>query len=81
MVTKRTVKVGDERFLEFIDDDTGMRIKQIPLDETEYLQKTAEVLIEGYMRKNPEVTYVQAFSEVSKENPELFTIENFLERS
>lgn len=81
MVTKRTVKVGDERFLEFIDDDTGMRIKQIPLDETEYLQKTAEVLIEGYMRKNPEVTYGQAFSEVSKENPELFTIENFLERS
>lgn len=81
MVTKRTAKVGDERFLEFIDDDTGMRIKQIPLDETEYLQKTAEVLIEGYMRKNPEVTYGQAFSEVSKENPELFTIENFLERS
>ncbi|KAB2833425.1 MAG: hypothetical protein F9K48_08465 [Candidatus Brocadia sp.] len=81
MITKRTIKMGEERFLEFIDDNTGTLINKVPLDETEYKRKTAEVLIEGYMRKNPEVTYGQAFSEVSKENSELFTIENFLERS
>lgn len=81
MVTKRTIKIGKDHFLEFIDDATGLRIKQIPLNETEYKRESAEVLIEGYMRKNTEVTYGQAFSEVSKENPELFTIETFLERS
>ncbi|KKO21172.1 MAG: hypothetical protein L3J18_04375 [Candidatus Brocadia sp.] len=72
MATKRTVKVGDERFLEFIAADTGMRTHYIPLDETEYKHKTAEVLIEGHMRKNPGVTYGGALLKVSAEHPEFF---------
>lgn len=75
MITKRTVKVGEERFLEFIDDDTGNRIKQIPLDETEYNHKTAEVLIEGHMKKNHGVTYSEALLAVSVKYPELFGME------
>lgn len=72
MITKRTVKVGEERFLEYIDDQTGKRIKQIPLDETEYNHKTAEVLIEGYMRENQGVGYGKALVAVSGKYPELF---------
>ncbi|MBI5309011.1 MAG: hypothetical protein HZB37_11965 [Planctomycetes bacterium] len=41
MITKRTVKKSEDRFWEFIDDDTGNRIKQIPLNETEYKHETA----------------------------------------
>ncbi|NUN23952.1 MAG: hypothetical protein HUU09_10875 [Candidatus Jettenia caeni] len=81
MITKRTVKIGEERFLEFMNDDTGMLINRVSLDETEYNRRTTEVLIEGYMRNDPNVTYSEAFSEVSKKNPELFIIQNFLERS
>lgn len=72
MTTQRTVKIGKECFLEFIDDDTGNRIKQIPLDETGYKHETARILIEGHMRKNSGVTYSEALLAVSKENPELF---------
>ncbi|NUO10234.1 MAG: hypothetical protein HUU08_16490 [Candidatus Brocadia sp.] len=72
MIIKRTVKMGDERFLEFIDDATGLRIKEIPLDETEYKHKTAEAMIDGYMRENPGVTYGEAFSKVSAKHPEFF---------
>ena len=72
MIIKRTIKIGEERFLDYIDDDTGLRIKQIPLDETEYKHKTAEVMIEGHMRMNPGVTYGEAFSKVSAKNPEFF---------
>ncbi|MCC7212240.1 MAG: hypothetical protein IT451_10420 [Candidatus Brocadia sp.] len=72
MITKRTVKVGEKCFLEYIDDQTGVRIEQIPLDESEYNHKTAEVLIEGYMRENQGVGYGKALVAVSGKYPELF---------
>lgn len=75
MITKRTVKMGEKRFLEFVDDDTGVRIKQIPLDETEYKHKTVEVLIEGHMKENQDVSYGKALVAVSAKYPELFTRE------
>lgn len=72
MTTQRTVKIGEECFLEFIDDDTGNRIKQIPLDETEYKHETARVLIEGHMKRNQGVSYSEALLAVSVKQPELF---------
>ncbi|BBO18687.1 conserved hypothetical protein [Candidatus Brocadia pituitae] len=72
MITKRTLKVGEECFLEYIDDQTGERIKQIPLDEIEYNHKTAEALIEGHMRENQGVGYDKALVAVSARYPELF---------
>lgn len=72
MITERTVKMGDKCFLEYIDDNTGNRIKQIPLDETEYKHETARVLIKGHMKKNQGVTYSEALSAVSVKHPELF---------
>ncbi|GAN34877.1 MAG: hypothetical protein UZ01_01131 [Candidatus Brocadia sinica] len=57
MITKRTVKMGEERFLEYIDDQTGERIKQIALDETQYNRETVEVLIKGHTKENPGVGY------------------------
>lgn len=73
MITKRTVKMGEERFLEYIDDQTGVRIKQIPLDEIEYNHETAEALIKGHMRENLGVTYGKALVAISAKHPELFS--------
>ncbi|MCF6156390.1 MAG: hypothetical protein E3K36_14375 [Candidatus Brocadia sp.] len=64
--------MGEERFWEYIDDDTGQRIKQIALDETQYNRKTVEVLIEGHMKENQGVSYGEALQAVSKEHPEFF---------
>lgn len=72
MTTQRTIKIGEECFLEFIDDDTGNRIKQIPLDETEYKHETARVLIEGHMKENHGVSYREAVLAVSEKRPDLF---------
>jgi len=72
MITERTIKMGNECFLEYINDDTGERIKQVPLDEAEYKHETVKILIEGLMKKNPGATYSEALLTVSKENPELF---------
>lgn len=72
MTTQRTVKIGKECFLEFIDDDTGNRIKQIPLNETEYKHETARVLIEGHIKENHGVSYSEALLAVSVKHPELF---------
>lgn len=78
MITERTLKIsdkemGDKYFLEYIDDDTGNRIKQIPLDETEYKHKTAGVLIEGHMKENHGVSYSEALLAVSVKHPGLFS--------
>lgn len=73
MIIKRTVKIGEERFLEYIDDDTGIRIKQISLDETQYNRETVEVLIKGHMKENPGVGYGKALVAVSAKYPELFS--------
>lgn len=77
MITKRTLKIndkkmGDKYFLEYIDDDTGGRIKQVPLDEAEYKDETTRILIEGHMRKNPGVTCSESLLAVSVKHPELF---------
>lgn len=72
MITERTVKVGEERFLEYIDDQTGKRIEQIPLDEAEYKNETVRILTEGHMEKNQGVTYSEALLAVSKKYPDLF---------
>lgn len=77
MITERTLKIsdkkmGDKCFLEYIDDNTGNRIKQIPLDEAEYKNETVKILIEGHMRKNSNVTYSEALLAVSVKHPELF---------
>lgn len=72
MITERTVKVGEQHFLEYIDDSTGGRIKQIPLDEAEYKNETIKLLTENHMAKNPGVNYSEALLAVSEKNPELF---------
>lgn len=72
MITERTVKVGEKCFLEYIDDQTGEWIEQIPLDEAEYKAETIRVLTENHMRDNPGVTYSKALLTVSEKNPELF---------
>jgi len=81
MITERTVKVGEQHFLEYIDDSTGGRIKQIPLDESEYNCKTVEILTEGHMKKNQGVTYSEALLAVSKEHPDLFKIKETQDKS
>lgn len=73
MITKRTVKTGEQCFLEYIDDDTGNRIKQVSLDETQYKYETTMALIEGHMRENQGVNYSKALLAVSAKYPELFT--------
>lgn len=60
--------------MEYIDDNTGERIKQIPLDETEYKIKTIEILTEGHMEKHQGVAYSEALLAVSKEHPDLFKL-------
>lgn len=72
MIIKKTIKIGKERFLEYVDDDTGMVVNKVPLDETEYKHKTAEALTDGHMRINPGITYGEAFSKVSAKYPEFF---------
>ncbi|MDG6004985.1 MAG: hypothetical protein E3K29_03965 [Candidatus Brocadia sp.] len=73
MITKRTVILGEKRFLEFIDDNTGVRVKQIEIDEIRYNRETAEILIQGYMVKNPGTSYSKAFAEISAKYPILFS--------
>ncbi len=72
MTTQRTVKIGEGCFLEFIDDDTGVRIKEVPLDEAEYKHETVRILVEDYMRKKPCVNHSEALLAVSVKHPELF---------
>lgn len=72
MITERTVKIGEERFLVYIDDQTGKWIKQMPLDEAAYKNETIRVLTENHMRDNPGSTYSEALLAVSEKNPELF---------
>lgn len=79
MITERTLKIsdkkmGDKYFLEYIDDSTGVRTKQVPLDEAEYKDETARILIEGHMKENQGVTYSEALLAVSKERPDLFNL-------
>lgn len=74
MITKRTVKMGKECFLEYVDDDTGERIKQIPLDEAEYKNETIKILADGHMKDNQGVTHREAFLAVSKKYPDLFNL-------
>lgn len=74
MITERTLKVGKQHFLEYIDDSTGIRIKQIPLDEAEYKDETVRILTEGHMKENQGVTYSEALLAVSKKRPDLFNL-------
>ncbi|MCR4291305.1 MAG: hypothetical protein NUV76_00345 [Candidatus Kuenenia sp.] len=69
---KRTFKCGDSRVLKYIDSNTGLTVKEVALSESEYNTETIRLSAADTMRKNPGMSYREAFLAVSESEPELF---------